>query len=402
MYRVLMICLVILATFTLCATAPDTFTREELEALEQEKSDAESKLAALEAAGSKMSVDLSKLDTQLIGAAMESRRREEQASDAERQLIDLKARQGAVRRELFESETALEDLLAALISSNRRKPPALIVSPSKANDAIRTAILMGNTAPRLQDRAAGLRDEIDELNQIERHIHGESTRLEAAEATLALKKAEIERLVAAKRGHYEDLSTDISMLRTRSAELSQKAQTLRELLDALEANAPATPGFKPAPPITKPVISRPTPSAPSAPPVSASLKPLGKSDLGGLTQPATGNVAYAFGQKLPTGTKSEGLTIVTRADAQVAAPVDGRVEFAKAFRTYGPMLILRTSDEYHVILSGMSEIYVSEGQSISAGEPVGRMADITDPAPELYMELRRGDKVMNPAKWMKR
>ncbi|MDP1556054.1 MAG: peptidase M23, partial [Hyphomonas sp.] len=57
---------------------------------------------------------------------------------------------------------------------------------------------------------------------------------------------------------------------------------------------------------------------------------------------------------------------------------------------------------YNVILSGMSRIYVSEGQSVSAGEPVGRMPDRDDPAPELTVELRLGDRVLNPAEWMSR
>jgi septal ring factor EnvC (AmiA/AmiB activator) len=92
----------------------------------------------------------------------------------------------------------------------------------------------------------------------------------------------------------------------------------------------------------------------------------------------------------------------TRAEAQVTAPVGGTVEFARPFRTYGQMLILRTSDGYHVILSGMSRIYVSEGQTVSAGEPVGLMPDRDDPAPELTVELRLGDKVLDPAKWMSR
>jgi murein hydrolase activator len=78
------------------------------------------------------------------------------------------------------------------------------------------------------------------------------------------------------------------------------------------------------------------------------------------------------------------------------------VEYARPFRSYGSMLILRTSDGYHVILSGMSRIYVTEGQNVAAGEPVGRMPDRSDPPPELNMELRLGDTVMNPADWLPR
>ena len=50
----------------------------------------------------------------------------------------------------------------------------------------------------------------------------------------------------------------------------------------------------------------------------------------------------------------------------------------------------------------MSRIYVTEGQKVAAGEPVGRMPDRSDPPPELNMELRLGDTVKNPADWLPR
>ena len=112
-----------------------------------------------------------------------------------------------------------------------------------------------------------------------------------------------------------------------------------------------------------------------------------------------GTLVHGFGDKLPTGGKSEWLTIRARSGAQVLAPVSGRVEYAKPFRSYGQMLILRTSDGYNVILTGMSRIYATEGQTVKAGEPVGQMAKRDNP--ELNVELRKGDKVLNPARWMK-
>ncbi|WP_081814958.1 murein hydrolase activator EnvC family protein [Hyphomonas pacifica] len=389
------------AAFALTAAAPDTFSREELDALEAERRAAEQKLAALEAAGEETRVDLKNIDSQLISAAMESQRREEQASEAEKQLIDLGTRRVAAQMSLLEDRQALEDLLGALTASNRRKPPALIVSPGKANTAIRRAILMSETTPRLATRTETLSAEIDRLNDLERRIRGEKAKLEAAEATLALKQVEIEKLAAAKRGNFEDLSGDIATLKARSAELGAEARTLRELLDALESSAPSAPGTKPA---TRPRQVAASPKTnPSSKPAVARIsvaRPLGKAVLGALKPPVAGNLLRSFGEKLPTGGKAEWVTFTTRANAQVTAPVGGTVEYARPFRTYGSMLILRTSDGYHVILTGMSRIYVTEGQSVSPGEPVGRMPDRTAPEPELNMELRLGDKVMNPADWL--
>ena len=390
-----------IAAFVLTAAAPDTFSREELQALEAERQAAEQKLEALQAAGENTLSDLKNIDSQLISAAMESQRREEQASNAEKSLIDLGARRVSAQMSLLENRQALEDLLAALAASNRRKPPALIVSPSKANTAVRRAILMSETTPRLATESEELSREIDTLNELERRIRGEKAKLDAAEATLALKQVEIERLAAAKRGNFEDLSGDIALLKAHAAGIGAREEDLRSLLASLEAQAPSAPGAKPD--LRPRLVSNSPSSKPSATSAVArtpASRPLGRAVIGALKPPVAGSLARAFGEKLPTGGKSEWVAFATRANAQVVAPVGGTVEYARPFRTYGSMLILRTSDGYHVILTGMSRIYVTEGQGVSAGEPVGRMPDRAEPVPELNMELRLGDKVMNPADWL--
>lgn len=388
----------------LMAVAPDTFTRAELEALEAERRAAVAKLEALEKAGQAAVSDLRTLDDELLSAAMEARRREEQAARAEQALLSLRTRREEARAELSRSETALADLLAALAAANRRRPPALVVSPDNSGLAIRRAILMQATYPKLEERAAAISKEIAELNALEAGITAEQARLGAAEATLALKKEEIERLAAQKRSAYEGISGNAEALRRRADQLGKEAGTLRDLLAGLESKAPDAPGLKPR---LRPQLAAVRPAKPktaAAPRPEEGLapasRPLGKASLGGLKQPVAGTLRYGFGDKLPGGARAEWLVFTTRAEAQVSAPASGVVEYARPFRSYGQMLILRTSDGYNVILSGMSRIYVSEGQSVSAGEPVGRMPDRSDPAPELSVELRLGDRVMNPADWM--
>ena len=388
----------------LTAAGPDTYTRQDLEALEREKRAAEQKLEELQSTGQSAALDLQSLDQDLLAAAAEALRREEQAVSAEKALIDLSVERDRATAQLLENEEAYEDLIAALAAANRRQPPALVVSPGQSGTAIRRAILMQATLPELGARAERISGEIAALNKLEDQIEAEQARLEAAEATIALKKEEIEQLAAAKRSQYEGLSGDVSALKMRAQKLGEEADTLRDLLTALETNAPSAPGAKPK---QRPQLAalKPAPkgSAPARPAVTeAASKPLGRSALGGLLQPVSGNVLNRFGDKLSGGSVAEWISFQTRAEAQVIAPAGGTVEYARPFRSYGSMLILRTSDGYHVILTGMSRIYVSEGQSVTAGEPVGLMPDRDDPAPELTLELRLGDRVLNPAEWLSR
>ncbi|MFN7169226.1 MAG: murein hydrolase activator EnvC family protein [Pannonibacter sp.] len=389
----------------LIAAAPDTFTRADLDALEAERAAAVSELKRLEGEGEITALDIRELDGELLSAAMDARRREEQASKAETALTGLRARREEARAELLHSEVALEDLLGALAAANRRRPPALVVSPGNSGAAIRRAILMKATYPKLSERAAAIAAEIDTLNQLETSIAVEQARLGAAEANMKLKKEEIEQLAAAKRASFEGLSGSLEGLRSRADKLGREAGTLRDLLAALESNAPDAPRVKPdSRPQLAALKTAKSGKAKTAisPAPKVNSEPLGKSTLGGLKQPAAGTLLHGYGAPLPSGGKTEYLVFQTRAEAQVVAPAGGVIEFARPFRTYGMMLILRTSDGYHVILSGMSRIYVSEGQTVSAGEPVGRMPDRDDPPPELNVELRLGDRVLNPAEWMSR
>ncbi|MEM7639523.1 MAG: peptidoglycan DD-metalloendopeptidase family protein [Pseudomonadota bacterium] len=370
-------------------------SRAELQALEAEREDALQQLEALEQAGSLVAGDLEKLERDLISAAMESQRREEQASSAELKLISLRSRLTTARTDLVEGEDTLEDLMASLALSGRHRPPALLTQPQDANQAIRAAILMGEVAPQVKQKTTDLSGEITKLRRLERQVLREQKVLAAADAALALKQEEITQMTAAKRAAFEDVNADAQFLRQRAESLGEKASTIRELIAALEAAAPGAPRLKPRLVLAEQSQSR-VASRPSLP------RPTVSQPLGVLALPATGRMVRAWGDKMPGGESSESVAFATRNGAQVAAPISGTVEFSGPFRSYGQLLILSTSDGYHVLLWGMSSNYVSVGQSVQQGEPVAKMSERANGEPELFMEVRKGGKPMNPAHWMKR
>ncbi|MEL7032362.1 MAG: peptidoglycan DD-metalloendopeptidase family protein [Pseudomonadota bacterium] len=390
----LLSCLAV-AALALPAQGQSDVSRAELQALEAERADALQQLAALEQAGSMVADDLEKLERDLISAAMESQRREEQATSAELKLVSLRSRLTTARTDLVEGEDTLEDLMASLALSGRHRPPALLTQPQDANQAIRAAILMGEVAPQVKQKTTSLSTEITKLRRLERQVLREQKVLAAADAALALKEEEITQMTAAKRAAFEDVNADAAFLRQRAETLGEKASSIRELLAALEAAAPGAPRLKPRLVLAEQSRSR-VASQPSLP------RPTVSQPLGVLALPATGRMVRAWGDKMPGGEKSESVAFATRNGAQVSAPISGTVEFSGPFRSYGQLLILSTSDGYHVLLWGMSSNYVSVGQSVQQGEPVAKMSERASGEPELFMEVRKGGKPMNPAQWMKR
>jgi septal ring factor EnvC (AmiA/AmiB activator) len=106
-----------------------------------------------------------------------------------------------------------------------------------------------------------------------------------------------------------------------------------------------------------------------------------------------------FGQSID-GEKQEGLTLSTRAAAQVVSPLDARVQYSGVFRSYGQMVILDVGNDVLVVVSGLDALYPEAGQWVLAGEPIGRMADRKSPSPELYLEVRRKGQPVDPEKWL--
>lgn len=393
--RRLALCAAIAAACAVPVQGQQDVSRADLEALEAEREDMLKQLAALEQAGSAVAGDLETLERDLISAAMESQRREEQATSAELKLVSLRSRLSTARTNLVDGEAALEELMASLAISGRHRPPALLTQPKDANQAIRAAILMGEVAPQVKSKTTSLTAEINDLRRLERNVLREQKVLAAADAALAVKQEEILQLTAAKRSAFEDVTANASELRQRAESLGEKASTIRELIVALEEAAPGAPRLKPRLMMAEATPSRPTTRA-NLPRATVSQP------LGVLAVPASGRVVRAWGDKMPGGAKSESVAFATRNGAQVSAPISGTVEFAGPFRSYGQLLILSTSDGYHVLLWGMSSNYVSVGQSVKQGEPIAKMADRASGEPELYMEVRKGGEPMNPAKWMKR
>jgi septal ring factor EnvC (AmiA/AmiB activator) len=64
------------------------------------------------------------------------------------------------------------------------------------------------------------------------------------------------------------------------------------------------------------------------------------------------------------------------------------------------VLILNLDGGYAVVLTGLDGINVRVGETVRAGQTVGQMAATASSAPELYVEVRRGDQPVDPGRWL--
>lgn len=105
-----------------------------------------------------------------------------------------------------------------------------------------------------------------------------------------------------------------------------------------------------------------------------------------------------FGEKTALGLKSDGWRIRVRGDALVMAPADGDVKFADNFKGFGKVVIISHKNGYNTVMTNLGVINVVLGQQVLAGEPIGRM---DTSKPEMYLEVRRGNNAIDPARLFK-
>lgn len=285
-------------------------------------------------------------------------------ASARARLQMLNVRETALTAELGRDRNRLARLLGALQLFRREPPPALLVSPQDARNAVRAAILIRAMTPALERRARAYGAEAREIAGLRRQAA-------AANETLFTSES----LAADRRG-------DVEKLLTQQAAIERQFGGQADLAGR-DAGSPG-----------QLADSFPRVTGPDGGPGTI-FRPTGASEI------------RRFGAALPNGGRSEGVSFRARAGATVTSPAQGVVEFAGPVTGWGVILILRTSGAYHLVLAGLGETTAAPGQTITAGAPLGRMAGGVGTGnggrsdPELYIELRRSGTPVDPGPWLK-
>jgi murein hydrolase activator len=385
------------------ATPPDA---DEAARLEQEERDNAARAEAVGQQAEALADEIALMQRQLVDLGQRVGASENAALIAEAELDRLAGEEAELLGRLTADRETLINILAAIQRIESQTPPAVLAAPGDAAEAARAASLMSEVAPALRERADQIANQLTQLREVRASIESEQTSLGTAERALSAQRLELEVLIAERRALEARRRNEAVTLLEASSSAGQRARSIRSLIGELSRMAEVMPTLNPrrTPPdtaIPAPRV-RPPRDLVAARVPTAPLETLRFADARGrLRPPATGAVVRGYGDLAEDGTASEGIFIRTRPRAQVVSPFDGRVEFAGPFNTYGGLLILNVGDGYYVVLAGMSVTYASVGQSVLAGEPVGAMSETEQPAPDLYLELRRNDDAIDPGPWFR-
>lgn len=117
--------------------------------------------------------------------------------------------------------------------------------------------------------------------------------------------------------------------------------------------------------------------------------------------PASKKVSSYFG--LRKGKHHDGIDIPAVTGTNIIASRDGEVSFSGRMRGYGRVIIIKHPDNYHTVYAHNNRNYVSKGQKVSRGEVIGKVGSSgRSSGPHLHFEIRRNNRVRNPARYLAR
>jgi septal ring factor EnvC (AmiA/AmiB activator) len=377
---------------------------EELQsARDQQRKSAETE-AALKREVEQIGVDRRKLNQDLIDSADRLRGVESKIAATQERLKPLDDNERSIRKSLDGRRAVIGEVLAALQRIGRRPPPALITSPEDALQSVRAAMVLGAVLPEMRHEVEALANDLSELLAVRKKIDAERDQLKAEVASLDSERARVTALVEERQKQLAEREKALDAERARAGNLARDVDNLKDLIAKLEQGLdPATREAREAARSdSRPALSAFRDPGRLAPAVAfASLR-------GQVPIPVNGVKLKEFGAPDGSGGAEKGLSIATRAGAQVTAPADGWVVYAGPFRSYGQLLILNVGGGYHVLLAGMERISVDLGQFVLTGEPVAVMGNGSHIAailatgssqPVLYVEFRKDGVPVDPGPW---
>ncbi len=354
--------LIPLALLAVVAASPAAGQRPqdgELRSLQAEYRDEQVRARRLRADAADAAAEIRTLDRQLAELSRAQTADDVQLEAQRTRLAELGRREAVLVAALAKERGAQGRLLSALQMMSRDPPPPLLVPADRAVDTVRAAILMKAMAPTLQARAQTLVDRQAEVTRVRRLAVLSSERLFTTESAQGDRRAEIEGLTTRKTALTAVLRADAARAERAAAALEARIRALggeTPRLSEAEATAVATrlPGGRSR-------LSPPVRSAPVA----------------------------RFGDGASGWRWSAGAGPVT-------APAAAQVDYAGPLSGWGQVVILDLGPGWRAVIAGLDQVEVEAGARVADGQSLGRSGEDG----EVYFELRREERPVDPGPWL--
>ena len=371
----------------------------------------------LQAQATQISLELTRSSKVMIASAKQIQNSEEKISRMESELETLRADLKKTEENFVVEDDNLIKTLSALQNLALKPTEALFVQPLTPVEIIRSAMLLREAVPYLQENAARIREDLEKIEAQKNLVEKQVARIIRQKKILEKEHEQMKALVQRKSKIRNAVEIKSVKAKKKVEQLASQANDLRDLLNKLEKQRQEK--LRRQEEERRRLAELKAAEARRAAEETKKLEEKQRADLikfkpevinevgenfvkakGHLLRPARGPVVTAYGEQMSKGVTSKGIIIKTRSQAQVISPYDGTVIFAGPFRGYGNLIIIEHGQGYLSLLAGLAEVDCELGQMLLAGEPVGQMPESGDA--RLYVELRKDNHPVNPLTWIEK
>lgn len=325
-------------------------------------------------------IELKDLQKELVKLASKMQDTEQKLSVAETKLAGLEAQAKEKMAAKILREKQLAVMVQSMIRLSRTPPEAVIAMPGDYATILKTAKVLGVATDGVREQAEIIQKELIEIEKLHAQMQAVRDKLAEDRERLQKSRAALSVKLKAREQLQEKLYSAARKESAHIAQLSKQAVSLKELLANLEDNRARSAAAKNIP--------------------TGKIRSFAHAE-GDLRQPSSGILIKRYGQRKGENDTSKGMIWRTRDNAQVIAPFDGQVVFTGPFMEYGRMVIIRHTDGYHTLVAGLERVDCKPGQFLLEGEPIGAMGKSKSGNGELYFELRKDNKPIDPSGWLK-
>lgn len=278
----------------------------------------------------------------------------------------------------------IAQLMGVLLTIGASPPPVLMLHPSGPTGTARSGMILAEVTPALNAQAATLRRDVDEVRTLRLLQQSSADILQSGLQGVQEARSQLSHAIA----NRTDLPRRFTEDPVRTAILIASTETLDGFASGLS---------------------------------QISADPVGQTDVdisirkGALPLPVRGRVLHRAGQSDAAGITRPGIIMATRPRALVTSPSAATIRYLGPLLDLGNVVILEPQSDLLIVLAGLDQVFGETGQVIPEGAPVGLMGgetpDIdanlslssegtgTERSETLYIELREGNKPVDPETW---
>jgi len=314
-----------------------------------------------------------------------------------------------VREDLDQSRAALSDQRGRLalrlrrlyIYGRARELEFFLSSQSFAQLLTRWDFL---TRVARQDRRIllGINEEKERIEWNQKRLDATHTQVDK---TLDARQKEQQRLAllaAQKKASVSVIQGERKEYEAAAAELERTARRIQSLLAQLEKQRRDEEEAR-----RRAELGTPAPPGQPAPPPLPPYEGEFAKAQGQLDWPLRGEIVGRFGNethpRFGTVTFNNGIDIKASPGEPIRAVAKGRVDFTSSdYGSYGEMLILNHGSGYYTLYAHCSDIVVSRGAEIAAGQVIAHAGDSGSlKGTILHFEVRKGRQSVDPMGWLR-